>query len=98
VKTTIDIPEDLLRLAKAEAARGGCKFRELVAEALRLRLGLKKEAKPATGTRGPLLPNFDNLPLIKARPGARKLKIPQGRIHELEMEAELERHRASHRN
>jgi hypothetical protein len=81
--------------AKAEAALGGLKLRELVAEALRLRLGMKQEAKAAAGAPPPLLRNFDDLPIIKGRPGAAKLKVTPERIHDLEIEAELERHEAS---
>jgi hypothetical protein len=95
MKTTIDLPEGLLRQAKAEAALGGKKLRELVEEALRLRLGMKEAAKPVAETPGPLLRNFDNLPLIKGRKGAPKLGVTPKRIHALEMEAELERHAAS---
>ena len=95
MKTTVDLPEELIRRAKAEAALSGRKLRELVAESLRLRLGMKQEAKPAAGTPVPLLRNFDELPIIKGRPGAPKLKVTPERIHELEMEAELKRHEAS---
>ncbi len=95
MKTTIDLPEDLIRRAKAEAALGGRKLREFVADALRLRLGMKEEAKRASGVTEPLLRNFDNLPLIKGRKGAHKLNVTPKRIHELEMEAEMERHEAS---
>jgi hypothetical protein len=95
VKTTIDLPEDLLRRAKSEAALGGRKFRELVAEALRHRLGIKEAETPAARAPGPLLRSLDDLPFVKARPGTPSLNIPARRIHELEMEAELERHEAS---
>jgi hypothetical protein len=83
MKTTIDLPEDLLRRAKAEAALGGRKLRELVAEALRLRVGIKDAATSAPGAPAPLVRNFDALPRIKVRPGKGKLNIPTARIHEL---------------
>ncbi len=95
MKTTIDLPESLLRQAKAEAALSGRKLRELVAEALRLRLGIREEAKPAAGAPALLLKNLDELPLIKCRRGTRKLNVTPMRIHELEMEAEAGRHEAS---
>jgi hypothetical protein len=38
MKTTVDIPDDLYRRAKAEAALRGRKFKELVEEGLRLAL------------------------------------------------------------
>jgi hypothetical protein len=95
MKTTIDLPEDLLRRAKAEAALRGRKLRELVAEGLRLRLEMKEEAPPDAGSAAPLLREFDALPLIKRRSGTPRLKVTPARIHELEMEAEMERHEAS---
>ena len=36
MKTTVEVPDELYRLAKAEAALRGRKFRELVEEGLRL--------------------------------------------------------------
>lgn len=44
MRTTIDIPERLLRLAKAEAALRGTSLRRLVAEALEAELGLRAPA------------------------------------------------------
>jgi hypothetical protein len=38
VKTTVEVPDELYRRAKAEAALRGRKFRELVEEGLRLAL------------------------------------------------------------
>jgi hypothetical protein len=95
MKTTIDLPEDLLRRAKAEAALRGRKLREFVAEGLRLRLAMKEEAPSADDRRKPLVRNLDALPLIKRRRGEPKLQISSERIHELEMDAEMERHEAS---
>jgi hypothetical protein len=50
MKTTVDVPDDLYRRAKAEAARRGRKFGELVEEGLRLVL----EASRKTGRRSSL--------------------------------------------
>lgn len=57
-----------------------------------MRLETKEETPRAARPPGPLLRNFDALPLIKERSGAPKLKITPMRIHELEMEAEMGRH------
>jgi hypothetical protein len=38
VKTTIDIPDDLFRLAKAHAAMSGISLRQFVTDTLRLKL------------------------------------------------------------
>ena len=45
MKTTIDLPDELYRRAKAEAALRGRKFRELVEEGLRLALETPPEAR-----------------------------------------------------
>ena len=39
VKTTVEIPDELFREAKATAARNGSRLQDLVAEGLRLVLG-----------------------------------------------------------
>jgi len=94
MKTTIDLPETLLRRVKAEAALGGLKLREYVAEALRLRLGTREAAAPI-GDPEPLLKDLGALPLVKRGRGAGRLKVTPKRVHELEMEAELARNDAS---
>jgi hypothetical protein len=38
MKTTVEMPDELYRRAKAEAALSGCKLRELIEEGLRLAL------------------------------------------------------------
>lgn len=95
MKTTIDLPEQLLRRAKAEAALRGRKLRELVAEGLILRLEMKEGTNPMAGATGPLVRSLDDLPFIPGRVGAAKLEVTPQRIHELEMEAEMARHAAS---
>jgi len=45
VKTTVDIPDNLLRQAKSAAAERGIPFRALVAEALAEKLRTKKAAQ-----------------------------------------------------
>jgi hypothetical protein len=45
MKTTVEVPDDLYRRAKAEAALRGRKFRELVEEGLRLVLDAPKKTR-----------------------------------------------------
>ena len=45
MKTTVEMPDDLYRRAKAEAALRGCKFRELVEEGLRLALETPRKTR-----------------------------------------------------
>ena len=62
MKTTVEIPDDLFREAKATAARNGSKLKDLVAEGLRLALGQVPTARRRL-----------RFPLIAGRPGAAPL-------------------------
>ncbi len=62
MKTTVEIPDELFREAKATAARNGSKLKDLVADGLRLALG----QVPPTKRRS-------RFPLIPGRPGAARL-------------------------
>jgi hypothetical protein len=46
VKTTLEIPDDLYRQAKVQAALENRKMKDLVSEGLRLVLGLSKRTSP----------------------------------------------------
>lgn len=56
-----------------------------------MRLAIKNGGKSVTGVRKPLVRDFDELPLIRGKRGAPQVTVTPQRIHELEMEAELER-------
>ena len=45
LKTTVEVPDELYRRAKAEAALRGRKFRELVEEGLRLVIAAPRETR-----------------------------------------------------
>jgi hypothetical protein len=56
MRTTVDIPDELFRRAKSEAALRGRKLKDLVEEGLRLALDEQQPdqaAKPARRNRGP---------------------------------------------
>jgi hypothetical protein len=65
MKTTVDLPDDLLREAKASAASQGRSFEEMIAEGLKLIL--RKPAGPSSP------PRRANFPIIKARNPGRRL-------------------------
>jgi hypothetical protein len=46
LKTTVELPDDLARRIKAEAALRGCKLKDLVADGLRLVLETPRSAAP----------------------------------------------------
>jgi hypothetical protein len=48
MKITVEVPDDLYRRAKAEAALSGRKLRELVEEGLRLVLEAPRKTRPLT--------------------------------------------------
>ncbi len=62
MKTTVEIPDDLFREAKATAARDGTKLKDLVADGLRLVLGKSKPEK-----------RHSRFPLIPGKPGQARL-------------------------
>ena len=89
MKTTLDLPDDLLRTMKMQAVQEGRKLKDVAAEIFRR--GLAHPPNPASRpTRHRV-----KLPLIKAEPGARPFALTGERIHELEMQSEMESHEAS---
>jgi hypothetical protein len=59
MRTTVDIPDELFRYAKSEAALRGRKLKDLVEEGLRL--VLQKENAPAETKKEPLQPRKGSL-------------------------------------
>jgi len=59
MKTTIDIPDDLFRLAKARASLSGISFRHFVTDTLRVQL--EREAQLAQPTDPPWMKGFGGL-------------------------------------
>jgi hypothetical protein len=60
MRTTVDIPDELLRRAKSEAALRGRKLKDLVTEGLRLVLDQEEAPAPAAKKK----------PTVKPRPGS----------------------------
>lgn len=75
MKTTIEIPDDLYRQAKVQAAHENRKMKDLVSEGLRLVLGLTKQTSsrqlrrmtkaPVTIRRGNVIPSLSNDEMAK---------------------------------
>ena len=89
MKTTLDIPDDLLRATKMQAVQAGRKFKDVAAEIFRRGL-----SRPPPAASRPVRQRV-KLPLIKAEPGARPFALTGARIHELELESERESYEAS---
>ncbi len=82
MKTTLDLPEDLVREMKFRAVREGRKLREVAEEVFRRGMAVPS---PVPGTRHRV-----KLPIIPAAVGARPFDLGGDRLLELEMEAEEE--------
>ena len=83
MKTTLDIPDELFREAKATAARNGAKLKDLVADGLRLVLGIgtRQAARRA------------RFPLIPGHPGSARLTAAKvNAVEATEDIAEVSRH------
>ena len=75
MKTTLEIPDDLYRQAKVQAAHENRKMKDLVSEGLRLVLGLPKKTfprhlrrmtkAPVTIRRGNVIPALSNDEMAK---------------------------------
>jgi hypothetical protein len=66
MKTTIELPDDLFRNAKATAARRGTALKQFVQEALQEKLAREQDSRPATGAkRWPVPP--PNVPIEELR-------------------------------
>ncbi len=86
MKTTIEIPDDLFRQAKAQAALQGMRLRELVEYGLRL--AIETPPAPASGKR-------TAFPLIKASDRTVSLSDEQVAAALAELEEEDTQHHAS---
>jgi len=94
MKTTLDLPDDLVKAVKYRALRDGKKLRETVAELLRSGLAAgssqAKTARPKVGTD----PNT-GLPLIESAPGTALSRMSADEIyaliHATQEEEDLER-------
>ena len=83
MRTTLDLPDDLMRRAKIAAVERGTTLRELVGSALERELTASRAAAA--------VPRRARLPVFKsARPG--KLKLTNEDIRALEREDDLRRH------
>ncbi len=82
MKTTLDLPEDLLREVKLRAVHEGKKLKDITAEILRRGLSLPASPSPA------LARHRVQLPIVPAPLDAPLFELTAQRIHELELEDE----------
>lgn len=97
MKTTVDIPEGLLRRVRARAALDGRKMKDVVNEALRRHLGVA-EAGEGPGRRLPERVGVErvgrfSLPVVRSSRSGGAAVGPE-RLRELEVEEDQRRHGA----
>mgnify|MGYP002629253152 CR=1 FL=1 len=86
MKTTLEIPDELFREAKAKAALEGRKLKDLMTEGLRLVTSGNSSSGRLRRTK---------FPLIESPIGARKLAITDDSVKGADLETDLQRHEAS---
>jgi len=96
MRTTLDIPEDLLRRAEAEAALRGMSLKSYVTEALRAALqgdlgGSVAESAPTYSADEQVLAEDCVFPLIRGEGGPALRELTPERVHEILEEEEVER-------
>jgi len=93
MRTTVDIPEDLLRRTKAEAALRGCPLKDFVNEALRVALRapaqVVAEAEPVYGDEQRIGEGCV-FPLISGADGPALRDLTAERIHGILEEEEVD--------
>jgi hypothetical protein len=83
MKTTLELPDELMRAIKLRAVREDRKLKDLIAELLRQGLAAKESTVPGKGHRV-------NLPLIRtAHPAAKADELTPDRVFEILMEDEV---------
>lgn len=95
MRTTLDIPEDVLRKAKSEAALRGIPLKDYVTEAIRMALqsplGAVAEATPDYEADEQVLSEDCVFPLIRGEGGPALRDLTPERVHEILEEEEVER-------
>lgn len=88
MKTTFDLPEDLIMGLKLRSVRERRKLKEVAAEVIRLGLDLTQSAQPeAPSLPEELAANKDGFPVYRCRPGAPASKMSVEALIALEQEA-----------
>lgn len=83
MKTTIDIPDDLFRLAKAQAAMSGISLRQFVTDTLRLKL--EQDRAPDGPADPPWMRGFGALAELRSET-ARIQRLVEAEFEQLETE------------
>jgi len=89
MKTTLELPDDLVMEMKMRAVRERRKLKDVAAEVFRRGL-MSTEESPESAVSKPKRRKI-RLPLIPTSPDAPRINVTPQQLHDLEMEAEYER-------
>ncbi len=91
MKTTLDLPDELIREVKLRAVVQGRTVKDLVAEILRQGLGIVPPRQPAKPPVGSLVEIGESgLPVIRCRPDAAATRMSVEDLLKIEQEAQAE--------
>lgn len=82
MKTTLELPEDLVREVRITAARENRRIKDVVAELLRVGLANRRRAKAPS-------PPRVRLPLVRTKRAARASDMSPERLHAILLEQEV---------
>jgi hypothetical protein len=92
VRISVEVPDELLGRARAEASVRGVKLRELIVQGLQWRLEQRNDAEGGAAVPESLPLATAGLPVHRGADGAPGFELGPERIHELELQSELNRH------
>ena len=88
MKTTLELPDELIRAVKLRAVMQGRTLKELVAEFLRLGLGMGPQSAPASPSPDSMVAiGQDGLPLIRCTTNAPASRMSAAELLQLEQAA-----------
>jgi len=91
MKTTLDLPEELVRVAKLRALTQGRTLRDLVTQLLRQGLALDAPNPVSDMQQGSMVVMGSNgLPVIRCRPDAPAVKMKTQELLQLEQQSQIE--------
>jgi len=90
MKTTLDLPEDLVREMKLRAVHEGRKLRDVATEIFRRGLA-QPSLQTAVATQPSVIQNRGKLPLIRCQPGTPKFNLTSEDIDQILLEQEMKR-------
>jgi plasmid stability protein len=89
MKTTLDLPDSLMKLVKLRAVREGRKLKDTVAELLRIGLAEARRPMPS-GTAKPVMDKSLGLPVLMGHKATPEMEMTPDRVAEILLQQEVE--------